>query len=56
MLTSCMQGVFQYRGQGMKNAKILQNCKQGAEQRVVMFQGKLHIGAYLNLFHAVTCK
>ena len=43
-------------GQGMKNAKILQNCKQGAEQRVVMFQGKLHMEAYSNMFHAVTCQ
>ena len=28
MLTPCLQGVFQQRGQGMKNAKVLQNCKQ----------------------------
>ena len=33
MLTPCFQGVFQWGGggggQGMKNAKVLQNCKQG---------------------------
>ena len=43
-------------GQGMKNAKVLQNCKQGAEQGVVKFQGKFRMGAYLNMFHAVTCQ
>ena len=30
----------------MKKAKVLQNCKQG----------KLCMGAYLNMFHAVTCQ
>ena len=45
-------------GQGMKNAKVLQNCKQGDEQGSFQgkFQGKFHMGAYLNMFHAVTCQ
>ena len=40
----------------MKNAKVLQNFKQGAKQGVVKFQGKFHMGAYFNMFHAVTCQ
>ena len=40
----------------MKSAKVSQNCKQGAEQGGVKFQGKFHMGAYLNMFHAVTCQ
>ena len=37
----------------MMNAKVLQNCKQGAEQK---FQGTFRMGAYLNMFRAVTCQ
>ena len=43
-------------GEGMKNAKVLQKWKQGSEQGVAKFQGKFRMGAYLNMFHAVTCQ
>ena len=47
---------FSIQGQSIKNAKVLQNCKQGAEQGVVKFQGKFRMGEYLNMFHAVICQ
>ena len=41
----------------MKNAKVLQNCKQGRLNKgVVNFQVTFRMVAYLNMFRAVTCQ
>ena len=29
---------------------------RGADQGVIKFHGKFRMGAYLNMFHAVTCQ
>ena len=36
--------------------KYYKIVNRGAEQAVTKFQGKFCMGAYLNMFHAVTCQ
>ena len=58
---TCLPHVFKAsfnRGQSMKNAKVLQNCKWGGgggggvSMGVLKFQVKFRMGKYFNMFHS----